>query len=403
MNNHELYTEESCCGCGACAVRCPRNAISLEENEYGFIYPQIDEKLCIDCGACKNICVFSKGKESNDFECYACANKDDELIMKSASGGAFSAIAYNFIEAGGYVCGATAVVKDGRIFVEHIMINCVNDLYKLQGSKYVQSSTVSAFQEIQILLKKGERVLFSGTPCQVDAIKSLCKKYVGQTLFTIDIICHGVPSQKFLNGYLYEYQKRKKSSIVYIDFRNKMYGWGKTGIAVFQNNDTDIITMENSSYYNLFMESEVSRDNCYKCPYANLNRIGDVTVGDYWGAQDFSSELINDNMLSEKKGISCLLVNNDIGKKMISDFGKKLTIYPVEKDKIITYNTQLREPAKHTAIRDKVLNTFAEKGYKPIEKSFIRKLRIKKMKKLMKDMVPKKVKDTIKVMIGKNR
>ena len=401
MKTFQLCNENTCCGCGACATICSQSAISMVENQYGFIYPEINENICIDCGACKKVCTFSKEKTSHDLKCYAGANKNENQIMKSASGGIFSAIAYEFLKADGYVCGAVSNFKDGVITVEHEIINTVDELPKLQGSKYVQSTTLPAFKQIQQLLKDGQMVLFSGTPCQVDAIKSLCKKYVGTLLFTIDIICHGVPSQKLLNGYLSEYQKIKASQLTYIDFRNKKYGWGKTGIAEFSNGTTDLITPETSSYYNYFMGSEVSRENCYSCPYANLKRVGDLTIGDYWGAAEFSPEIVNHNILPEKKGISCLIVNNIIGEKILNNFGENLMLYDIDVEKLLIYNTQLREPTHHTSKREEIFATFANQGYGPIEKEFQKKLFFCRYKKRIKKLFPQPFKDLIKQIINR--
>ena len=390
-----------CCGCGACAVNCPKKAISLVENKYGFTYPRIEENECIDCGACKRVCVFSKGKTANEYKCYACSNQDNDLIMKSASGGVFSAIASAFLADKGYVCGASAIIKDGEITVEHKIINNINELYQLQGSKYVQSSTRRSFCEIQKLLKNGQKVLFSGTPCQVDAIKSLCKQYVGKNLFTIDLICHGVPSQKFLNGYLKEYQKRNRARLTYIDFRNKQYGWGLTGITKFIGKDDKTISPETSSYYKLFLDGEIYRENCYNCTYTNLNRVGDLTIGDYWGFQDLSPELKGNPNISEKKGVSCLMVNNEVGDIMLRKYGENLFTYPVEIEKVMVINTQLREPARCTSKREHILNTFLNKGYEPIEKAFQQQLMIKRCKKSIKNIIPKSVKNIIKKTVSR--
>ena len=397
MNSVELYTEKSCCGCGVCAVTCPQNAIWLTENKYGFIYPQIDENKCINCGACKKVCVYSKEKIKNEYESFACVNTNVDLLMKSASGGVFSAIAFSFLKSGGYVCGAAAEIKNGIITVEHRVINKVDELYQLQGSKYVQSCTLISFEKIQQLLKKGEKVFFSGTPCQVDAIKSLCKQYIGKTLFTIDVICHGVPSQKLLNGYLQCIQKKKGACLTYVDFRNKQYGWGLTGIAKFKGKNDETITPDNSSYYKLFLEGEIYRNNCYSCPYASMNRVGDLTIGDYWGFQDLSPELKFNPMISEKRGVSCLIVNNQIGHELLYNYGGELVTYPVEIEKVMVINTQLREPVKHTAKREYIMNTFVNKGYEPIEKLFQREMAIKRYKIIIKNIIPK----PIKIIIGK--
>lgn len=389
MNTTELYREEACCGCGACAAKCPKEAISIKVNEFGFKYPYIDSSLCIDCKACKKVCSFNDDKKTNNYKCYAGGVQDENLLMKSASGGIFSAIASQFIEMGGYVCGSSSFFENGIMRVEHIIINDLENLYKLQGSKYVQSDTVDCFREIGKLLKNGSKVLFSGTPCQVDAIKSLYGRYSGTLLFTIDIICHGVPSQSFLNGYLKEYQKRNKQELIYFDFRNKKYGWGLTGIAKFMNGIEETVTPEKSSYYRYFLDGEIYRENCYKCPYANLNRVGDITIGDYWGVEKYSPELLNKGTLSESKGISCLLINNTVGEKMLGDYGKKLVVYPVEISKVMIVNTQLKEPAKHSEKRRKLLKKFKDNGYSSIEKFFIREILWAKTKNIIKKLLRK--------------
>lgn len=191
-----------------------------------------------------------------------------------------------------------------------------------------------------------------------------------ELVFTIDIICHGVPSQSFFNGYLKEYQKRKKQELSYIDFRNKKYGWGLTGIAKFENGDEETVTPEKSSYYRYFLDGEIYRENCYKCPYANSNRVGDITIGDYWGIEQCSPELLDKGKISEKKGVSCLLTNNNTGEKMLSEFGTQLVVYPVPISKILIRNTQLKEPAKHSEKRQKLLKRFKDNGYSSIEKFF---------------------------------
>lgn len=396
MKNNELYEKNKCCGCGACVVTCPNNAIKMISDQYGYKFPSIYEDLCINCGACKKICAFSKQKAEIKSDCFVCVNRNENQLMKSASGGVFSAIATSFILSGGFVCGSAAKFDKGVITVEHILINDLNDLPKLQGSKYVQSDTINAFFEIKNLLMEGEKVLFSGTPCQVDAIKSICKKYVGESLFTIDLICHGVPNQLLLNSYLSEYQKRQKSTLKYIDFRNKKYGWDKIGISIFDNNEEKLITPNTSSYYKYFSDGEINRQNCYDCPYTNLNRVGDITIGDYWGAKDLSPEIVRTLEISVDKGVSCAIVNNSVGYKIFDKYGGNLKKHPVEIEKVMIVNTQLKEPAKHTIKRDWILRTFSEKGYGSIEKSFQINLLFIRIKKKLKQTFPKPLKKVIK-------
>ena len=177
-----LYNDKTeCCGCGACSSACPKDAITMQENEYGFIYPEIDSKKCVECGLCISSCHY---KSANDLhipiKSLAAVNKDDTLLKNSASGGMFSAIAEAFLNEGGCVCGAAMDFKDNVADVRHIMIHSTGELYRLQKSKYVQSSTDKAYKELQTLLKNGEEVLFSGTPCQVEAAKSIAKRTGGK-------------------------------------------------------------------------------------------------------------------------------------------------------------------------------------------------------------------------------
>lgn len=207
----ELFAEKkNCCGCGACSSICPKNAITMQEDEYGFIYPEIDSKKCVECGLCISSCHYKSADDLHTpIKSLAAVNRDDTLLENSASGGMFSAIAEAFLNEGGCVCGAAMDFKDNVADVRHIMIHSLNELYRLQKSKYVQSSTDKIYKELRTLLKNGEKVLFSGTPCQVEAAKSIAKR-AGGKLYTIDIICHGVPSQRFFNDFIAcEAEKRK--------------------------------------------------------------------------------------------------------------------------------------------------------------------------------------------------
>ena len=187
---------KDCCGCGACLNICPKDAITMAEDNAGFIFPKVDKALCVDCGLCKNVCVFSKkGEGENDnAQVYASVINNRGILENSSSGGVFSALANAVIEDGGVVFGAGWT---DDFSVEHTFADNKNDLKKLRGSKYVQSLTGTTFREVKKLLTEGKTVCFSGTPCQISGLKAyLGKDY--QNLFTVDIICHGVPSMKML-------------------------------------------------------------------------------------------------------------------------------------------------------------------------------------------------------------
>lgn len=210
----KVYNDkEHCSGCGACIEICPQNAISMQRDQAGFLYPSIDKKMCVNCRACTKICPFHNTLKLHSGKCFAGINVDINQMMNSTSAGVFAGIASEFLQ-DGIVCGAEMKYQKNRddstsqnIVVEHTLIKDVCELINLQGSKYVQSNLYACLGELKQALKSGEKVLFSGTPCQVASIKSLFAKYIGTQLYTIDIICHGVPNQQFLNDYLVEFQK----------------------------------------------------------------------------------------------------------------------------------------------------------------------------------------------------
>lgn len=394
----KVYVDHAhCCGCGGCAEVCPKHAISMECDPYGFIYPKIDINKCIDCGICKKSCAFHALDAEIKSKCYAAVNTNEEELMQSTSGGVFAGIASAFLK-DGFVCGAGSFFEAGNLEVKHVSIEHESDLKILQGSKYVQSHMWYCVPSLREVLKSGKKVLFSGTPCQVACIKSIFNKYVGKQLYTIDIICHGVPSQKMLNEYLHGFQEENKIELVNFDFRNKKYGWGREGLAVGTGTDDEEpkqikISPENSSYYKFFMEGEFCRESCYHCPYACANRVGDLTIGDYWGVERYDPQLLRENggELETHKGISCLLVNTDAGQELLDVYGQAIKCFPISIENIMKINTQLRKPAEHSQLREKLLRKFAKEGYSGIEEMY-GKIRFKSNIKMgVKKVIPKRL------------
>lgn len=393
-------TKENCCGCGACVNICPKKAITLEEDEYGFKYPKIDFNKCINCGLCKKVCNYKKAKEKVDKNviAYASVSNDSEILKKSASGGIFGALATKVLEHGGIVYGSSMEFSDS-IEIQHIRITSQKDLVKLQGSKYVQSNIKEIYKLVKEDLENKKIVLFSGTPCQIDGLYGFLmdKKY--ESLFTIDIICHGVPSEKMFNDYIKLIEKKNKIKITKFEFRDKTKGWGLYAKYSFIRKNlkmSRVIPSYKSSYYQMFLDSIIYRNNCYTCPYAGNKRIGNITIGDFWGIEEEHSTELTNRKIKSKDGVSCILVNDSKGKELLEKFGSSLELIESKYKKIAKHNNQLNEPSSKKEDREKIFKLYSNKGYQEVDKWYHRKNKYKNFLKNIWWRVPTKIKNKIK-------
>jgi len=402
--------KQMCCGCEACVSVCTKQAISMKSDDYGFIYPSIDEKLCIYCGICKKVCAFQTIVEENEPKgCYAACNKNEIQLSISSSGGAFSAIATDFLENGGVVFGATLEKEcnnttDGemKLVPKHVAIHELKDMVKLQGSKYVQSYIRDTYKEAKKYLLEGRRVLFSGTPCQIAGLKTfLYKKY--ENLLTVDIICHGVPNADFFKAYLSLLEKKMGGKIVDFKFRDKTKGWesmiGKVTVQMkWGGVKTKTVYVDESSYYNLFLKGLIHRESCYECKYACRNRPADITIGDYWGIQHEHSEILSDTKgpYSVEKGISCIVVNTTDGIKWINKNRSRLHLVESKFEKIGYKNGNLYHPCTKPQIREKVMDIYSKQGYVGVDKFFYKKMGMQIYLKKIKNRIPPNLKKVIK-------
>ena len=387
--------KDKCCGCGLCAIKCPKNAIEMREDEFGFVYPYINQDKCINCGICKKVCAYNNDSVENKFEkkVYGAVSKDDKILNSTASGGVFTSIATEFIKQNGVVFGCSLEKENNKFIVKHIKVDNLDDLEKLKGSKYVQSDITNIFKEIKDCLKDNKKVLFSGTPCQVAAIKKFTNN--PDNLFTIDIICHGVPNNKMFNDYI-DYEN-KKNNIVIEDFkfRDKSKGWGLNYSYTIKGKKI-VKPSFKSSYYQMFLDSITYRKNCYSCPYANSNRVGDITIGDYWGIEKEHPEYIHSKIFDCKKGISCLIVNSVKGEKAIKDYPNEIRILESNLKKVKLHNSQLNMPSKYNYNRDVVLNIYLKEDYKSVNKWYRKYKGIYYLLKLLWYKIPYKIRTIIK-------
>lgn len=307
-----LKGKVDCCGCTACQAVCPVSCISMEIDPEGFLYPKTDTSNCINCNACNRVCpVINKQKgnipyESSDF--YAARIHDMDILSKSSSGGIFSHLASYWINNGGVVYGAAW----NQNSIEHIEASTLGELNALRGSKYAQSNLTDCFKRIRELLSLGKKVLFSGTPCQVDGLKRFLKKSQ-PLLLTIEVACHGVPSPLVLEKYLKELCD-KYSSTVSLDFRDKSHGWlhynvkakNSYGGVLFCENHNDNIFMRG------FLHELYSRPSCHECPSKAGTSGADFTLCDFWGIEDVVDDF------DYEQGASLMIANTDLAKQIVT-------------------------------------------------------------------------------------
>ena len=264
-----IKNKQDCCGCSACAQRCPKQCISMTEDDEGFLYPQVDSSKCVDCHLCEKVCpVINQDEARIPLNVYAANNPDDNIRKESSSGGVFTMLAENTIEQGGVVFGAC---WDKEWNVKHDYVDKISDLQKFRSSKYLQSVIDDNYLKAEQFLKTGRKVMFSGTPCQVAGLKLFLRKEY-ENLLTLEIACHGVPSPKVWHNYLTELIDLNKISIIKsINFRDKKYGWNSYHFsATYINKNGKTVNMSmphgDNSFYRGFLNHLYVRPSCYQCP-----------------------------------------------------------------------------------------------------------------------------------------
>ena len=360
-----VYKKKSCCGCEACANICPKQAITMEPDRYGFVYPVINNNLCIDCRLCKKVCAFQNIPVTSDvpMAVYAAVNRNKQIIKNSSSGGIFGALASIVLEKNGIVFGCA---WNHDMNPEHICIDKLSDLSKLQGSKYVQSRINNTYIKVQEQLRNEKYVLFTGTPCQVAALKSfLGKDY--DNLITADLICHGVPSQAFFNDYINHLEAKYNGKCIDINFRDKSNGWSlMVKLTYIKNSKKYEKKIPNSAsyYYNYFLNGYIYRDSCYNCKYAGGTRQGDFTMGDYWGIEKHHPDIIT------KYGVSALLINNKKGMELCDKLMEYLELTPSTFEQVRENNGQLCQPIPMSSKREEILEIWINGGAEALARRF---------------------------------
>lgn len=358
MNIFQEKTD--CCGCGACMNICPAKAVSMQEDEEGFLYPIADDSLCASCNKCREACAFTNGYQRNHVlevqNGFAVKHKDVEVRENSRSGGMFTALSDFIFSKGGAVYGAGYSV---HFSVMHKRAVNAKERDEFRGSKYVQSEIGNVYQSVEADLEDGKYVLFSGTACQAAGLRGYLRRYY-RNLFIIDTVCHGTPSPKIWQDFLRLREEELNGSITHVDFRNKKkHGWK----AHFES--VTINGTEHSSriYTKLFYQNAVLRPSCYHCKYSRKRRPGDITLADFWGHEDAVPGFHEDNI-----GISLVLTNTKRGRNLFNVSCKDVEFINCTGYKYRHIN--MRRPSRAPENREEFWEDYYEHGFQYVAEKY---------------------------------
>ena len=331
-----ILKKNECCGCSACAQRCPHNCIEMREDEKGFYYPFVNTEQCNNCGLCNKVCpsihLLNQNTNSN-YKIFAAINSDQEIRIKSSSGGIFYLIANYTISQGGVVFGARF---DEHWNVIHSFTETKEGLEAFMGSKYIQSKIENSYQQVLHFLKEGRYVLFSGTLCQIEGLNLLLRKKY-PNLLTVAIACHSVSSPKVWKEYL---KGLKLNKITNINFRDKKISWEKYGLKInYGDNKVFFQTHDENAFLQLFLHGLTTRPSCFNCPAKNTISSADIIIGDCWGINQILPDFKNDH-----KGISFIQCQTNHGFQIINKID--LTGRDIPYEHVIKYNGGLTQRLK---------------------------------------------------------
>ena len=358
-----LAVQTQCTGCTACEGYCKTRSIYMIKDQYGFVYPQVDNSSCVECGMCEWICpVLSPSRIENQcINAYASYSLTPVIRRESSSGGIFSEFAEFILDSGGVVYGAC---YDDVGMVRHICIKEKKGIKKLRGAKYTQSILDGCFSDIKMELETGKSVLFSGMPCQVAGLKSfLHKEYVN--LFCVDFVCHGVPSPMAWEKYLQYRADIDNDGVLpeHINLRCKDSGWSRYSYSVdFEYSRGKHYLQKNNDdpFMRLFVGDYILRESCSDCQFKGFERVSDITLGDFWGIWDVAPEM------DDNKGTSLVLTHSSKGENLLHSITDKIKLYKVSLDQAGQANPSMFCSAVHKPEREEVLDMIADNRFQDV-------------------------------------
>lgn len=382
----EIKEKDKCCGCHACISACPKEAIIMKEDKYGFKYPVVDKDKCINCGICKKVCpIINKNREdTNEPEALVCVNNNETERLNSSSGGIFILLAKEIIKRKGIVFGASF---DKDFNVAHTYASTEKELEKFMGSKYVQSTIGETYKIAKEFLDNDKYVLFTGTPCQIEGLKSFLNKDY-KKLYTQDVICHGVPSPLVWNKYK-EFRKEKDgNNPKKVSFRNKDNGWKAFNMMFLYNDGEYKQDLSKDPYMQAFLKNTSLRDSCFNCSFKKKKRASDITLADYWGVNKKHPEYDDD------KGSSLVIIHSPKGKELFDSINKDLKYEKTNLDGALVYNTAMTKSVIKDNNREKFFENLDSLEFDELVKKYTYQLpiyreAINKVKKIIKRILHK--------------
>ena len=320
----DVKDKSQCCGCGACAQRCPVSCITMHEDENGFLYPQVDVDACVDCHACEQVCPFLNRQESQDpVVCLAAANPDEAQRTNASSGGLFMMLASRVIEQGGVVFGARF---NDAWDVVHDAAQTLEDLAPFCTSKYVQSAIGDSYRRAKGFLQQGRMVMFTGTPCQIAGLRLFLGE-PQERLIAVEVACHGVPSPGVWRTWLKKCSGGK--AIQRVNFRDKSTGWRGYSVLIGESRRHH----DDDDYMVTFLDNYNLRPSCFNCPSKNGSSGADITLADLWGCDRILSRR------DDNKGMSAVIVRSDKGRRLVEQCVADSQV--VDYNEVVKYNPAL--------------------------------------------------------------